>query len=129
MKKELFRLELFVRDLKKSVNFYENILGLKLAARSETAARFDLEEGSLMLSDQSILSEDHYFGSEQLKHRKGVGVELVIMVSDIEERYERVLTKQYFIYEKLKKQPWGMTDFRLLDPDGYYIRVTSTQTI
>ena len=21
-------------------------------------------------------------------------------------------------------QPWGLTDFRVLDPDGYYIRVT-----
>ena len=23
-------------------------------------------------------------------------------------------------------RPWGQTDFRLIDPDGYYIRVTST---
>jgi uncharacterized glyoxalase superfamily protein PhnB len=26
---------------------------------------------------------------------------------------------------ELRRQPWGLTDFRLLDPDGYYWRVTS----
>ncbi|WP_350223849.1 hypothetical protein [Rhizobium sp. CNPSo 3490] len=26
----------------------------------------------------------------------------------------------------LAMQPWGLPDFRLVDPDGYYVRVTST---
>lgn len=25
----------------------------------------------------------------------------------------------------LVTQPWGLTDFRLVDPDGYYVRVTN----
>jgi len=25
----------------------------------------------------------------------------------------------------LALQPWGLRDFRLVDPDGYYVRVTS----
>jgi hypothetical protein len=25
----------------------------------------------------------------------------------------------------MTEQPWGMTDFRLVDPDGCYIRVTA----
>jgi hypothetical protein len=29
-------------------------------------------------------------------------------------------------FEPLSARPWGQTDFRLIDPDGYYIRVTST---
>ena len=28
--------------------------------------------------------------------------------------------------EPLAARPGGQTDFRLIDPDGYYIRVTST---
>jgi hypothetical protein len=27
--------------------------------------------------------------------------------------------------ERLAARPWGQTDFRLVDPDGYYVRVTS----
>jgi uncharacterized glyoxalase superfamily protein PhnB len=27
--------------------------------------------------------------------------------------------------EPLAARPWGQTDFRLIDPDGYYVRVTS----
>jgi hypothetical protein len=23
------------------------------------------------------------------------------------------------------RQPWGLTDFRVADPDGYYVRFTS----
>jgi lactoylglutathione lyase len=24
----------------------------------------------------------------------------------------------------LREQPWGLHDFRVVDPDGYYLRVT-----
>ncbi|MBE2225487.1 MAG: hypothetical protein IAF02_28385 [Anaerolineae bacterium] len=26
---------------------------------------------------------------------------------------------------ELQHQPWGLTDFRMLDPDGYYWRITT----
>ena len=28
------------------------------------------------------------------------------------------------ISEELRLQPWGLHDFRLADPDGYYLRIT-----
>ena len=27
--------------------------------------------------------------------------------------------------EDLQDRPWGLTDFRILDPAGYYLRITS----
>ncbi|WP_366663858.1 hypothetical protein [Geobacillus subterraneus] len=32
---------------------------------------------------------------------------------------------QIELESELKQQEWGMTDFRLTDPDGYYLRITS----
>jgi hypothetical protein len=26
--------------------------------------------------------------------------------------------------EDLQERPWGLTDFRILDPAGYYLRIT-----
>lgn len=120
-----FRLELFVNDLEKSVHFYQNILRLPQGAKSDTSVRFDAEDFSLLLSDQSILPETHYFSSEKWKQPKGTGVELVIVVPNIHQVYQHIQNEKYPIYENIKKQPWGMTDFRLVDPDGYYVRVTS----
>jgi hypothetical protein len=28
------------------------------------------------------------------------------------------------VVDALREQPWGLHDFRLADPDGYYLRVT-----
>jgi len=27
--------------------------------------------------------------------------------------------------EDLQDRPWGLRDFRILDPDGYYLRITN----
>lgn len=39
--------------------------------------------------------------------------------------YQRVRSEGWPRSAELRRQPWGLTDFRLLDPDGYYWRVTS----
>lgn len=59
---------------------------------------------------------------------RGYGVEIVIMVSDIESYYEKV--KDFAnVVEELVKQPWGLKDFRTQDPCGYYLRFTSIHNI
>jgi lactoylglutathione lyase len=29
------------------------------------------------------------------------------------------------VEEDVQARPWGLTDFRILDPAGYYLRITS----
>jgi hypothetical protein len=33
------------------------------------------------------------------------------------------------IQEPLKEQPWGAEDFRIVDPDGYYWRITTKRNL
>ena len=49
----------------------------------------------------------------------------VLEVDDIAAMYKSVLAQNWPLSGALQTQPWGLTDFRLLDPDGYYLRITS----
>ncbi|OGM76137.1 hypothetical protein A2210_02910 [Candidatus Woesebacteria bacterium RIFOXYA1_FULL_40_18] len=59
---------------------------------------------------------------------RGYGVEIVIMVDDIESYYKKV--KGFAnVVEELTLQPWSLKDFRTADPFGYYLRFTSYHDI
>lgn len=72
--------------------------------------------------------DQEYFKQFPRNTPRGFGVEVVLMVEDIEEFYRRV---QDFanIVEPLIEQPWGLKDFRCVDPYGYYLRFTSKHDI
>jgi uncharacterized glyoxalase superfamily protein PhnB len=59
---------------------------------------------------------------------RGYGVELVIMVRDIDTVYRKA-RKFARIVDSLKRKPWGLRDFRLVDPFGFYIRFTEPHDI
>jgi lactoylglutathione lyase len=54
---------------------------------------------------------------------RGFGVEIVYMTEGIETYYQEV-KKVADVVEPLVEQPWGLLDFRFIDPFGYYFRVT-----
>lgn len=121
------RVELFVKDVAKSVQFYRDILGFE--ALPSHGNYHPVQNGHVILgiAAASELPQQHYFQPEIATHaRKGVGIELVLAVDDVEKTYTKVKEAGYPIAEALAKRPWGLTDFRLVDPDGYYLRITST---
>lgn len=64
-----------------------------------------------------------YFGGFPRSTKRGYGVEIVIVVDDLDAVYAAA---QGFarIVSPLRERPWGLRDFRLEDPFGYYLRVT-----
>lgn len=50
------------------------------------------------------------------------------MIDDIEDFYKRA-KKFATVVEELKRQPWGLKDFRIEDPFGFYIRFTEPHDI
>ncbi len=77
---------------------------------------------SHLISDTS-LAELHYFaGALGIPRRAFEGDHYDIP----EERYAAVLASAWPVTE-LVDQPWDLTDFRVQDPDGYYLRVASTR--
>jgi lactoylglutathione lyase len=62
--------------------------------------------------------------------RPPVGVEVVLEVDDVAGERDQVVAAGWRLDEELQDRPWGLTDFRLVDPVGYYLRITNRhQTI
>ncbi len=121
------RFELFTKDTKRSVDFYKNILGFK-EVRTDVEGDYHQmvkDDVKIGIGSAEKLRKGHHFRPEVITDRKGLGVEIVLEVDDIEALYKEVLSKGYPIERVLGKREWGLIDFRIVDPDGYYLRPTS----
>lgn len=120
------RIELFVHDLDRSLDFYERALGFVVDPTREppTADYIPIRHRDVRISLGPLeqLPASHYF-SPAVKTRLGVGVEIVLEVEHLAQ-YERKARAADAAVEPTQWRAWGLLDFRVVDPDGYYIRVT-----
>ena len=117
------RVEVFATDPEASGEFYRRVLGFEELSRQRT-------DGVV-----------HYLGMGRGAARIGIGTawqvvdpavrsvpagtEIVLEVDDIDAEFARVHETGWPLEGGLREQPWGLRDFRLHDPDGYYLRLTS----
>jgi uncharacterized glyoxalase superfamily protein PhnB len=120
-----FRLELFVDDLAASIDFYSRVFGFRLCEQQVDGYTPMINgEVSLSLNLRANLPDEHPIQAI-VGERLGRGIELVLEVNDIKAMYQRVRSANWPLSAELQHQPWGLTDFRVLDPDGYYWRITT----
>ena len=123
------RLELFVEDVGASIVFYTRVLAFEVA-RHEPGDYASLRMGDVVLGIGPVAKLPEgggYFGRDISAHRRGLGVEIVLEVEDVDGWRDRVAASGHPILEPLQERPWGLRDFRFSDPDGYYLRVTSRE--
>jgi lactoylglutathione lyase len=121
------RLELFVEDMGESVNFYRRVLGFEVV-REEPGDYASLRLGHIMLGIGPVAKlpeTGRHLTRSIASQRRGLGVEIVMEVDDLSAAHRRVLDSGYPVFEPPQQRPWGLWDFRIVDPDGYYLRVTS----
>ena len=121
------RLELFVEDMGESVNFYRRVLGFEVV-REEPGDYASLRSGHIMLGIGPVAKLPETGGHltrSIASQRRGLGVEIVMEVDDLSAAHRRVLDSAHPVFEPPQQRPWGLWDFRIVDPDGYYLRVTS----
>jgi lactoylglutathione lyase len=116
------RAEIFPDDLDATVGFYTSVLGFTLTAdrRGQPDAYVSLTRGSVRIGAARRAVLD---GAAE--RRPPTGVELVLEVDDVAAERDRVAAAGWPLAEDLRERPWGLTDFRILDPAGYYLRITS----
>jgi len=51
--------------------------------------------------------------------------ELVLEVDDVVSERDRVVAAGWPLEQDLQNRPCGLSDFRNIDPAGYYLRITS----
>ena len=115
------RCELFPADLDEAVAFYVGVLAFEVARDERDApdayVALHRDQVQLGLARRPDVPDRE-------RRRPPVGVELVLEVDDVHAERDRVLDAGWPLAEDLTIRPWGLTDFRLLDPVGYYWRVT-----
>ncbi|WP_194922272.1 GNAT family N-acetyltransferase [Catenulispora rubra] len=116
------RVEVFVADLDAFVDFYTRVLGFTLSDdRRATASPY----AAVALGTARIGAVRSWGDLELAVRSIPSGAELVLEVDDVETAHHRATESGWPIADGLTEQPWGLRDFRLFDPDGYYLRVTS----
>lgn len=116
-----FRCEIFPSDLDATAHFYTHVLGFAIERddRDASVAYLALVRGSVRLGAARRPESQN-----AAARRPPVGVELVLEVDDLDELRSRVARHGWPVEEDLVRQPWGLRDFRVLDPSGYYWRIT-----
>ncbi len=119
------RLELFVKSVYESMDFYTRVLGFETVDYQPNGYSV-FRKGAVVISlqDQSSLSTNHPL--KPYNRPLGLGIEIVLEVNDIEVAYKQVQQAQWHITDPLALRPWGLQDFRIFDPNGFYIRITSS---
>jgi catechol 2,3-dioxygenase-like lactoylglutathione lyase family enzyme len=118
------RIEIFVDDVERSAAFYERALGFSRDAVSPGYVSMRRGGAVLGIGAAAGLPAGHYFTRDALA-RRGAGVEIVIEVDDVDRACAAVIGAGHPILVPPGQRPWGARDFRIADPDGYYLRITS----
>jgi lactoylglutathione lyase len=121
------RIELFVDDLDTSIGFYA-ALGFAVERREHDYASLRWGDAVIGLGPIAKLPPSGPgpgFTRERLAGVRGAGTEIVLEVDDLDVALAAVHAAGHALAEEPTDRPWGLRDFRLTDPDGYYLRLTT----
>jgi lactoylglutathione lyase len=116
------RFEIFPDDLDATVDFYIRVLRFVVTKdqRSDPNPYVSLKRGSVHVG----AARRALAGDIHVARRPPAGVELVLEVDDVAGERDQVAAAGWPLAEDLQDRPWGLKDFRILDPAGYYLRIT-----
>ncbi|MFC1985646.1 VOC family protein [Chloroflexota bacterium] len=109
---------LAVRNMKETIEFYQNSLGFKMGMAFPDANNpeyADLSKDGMVL--MFIPAENIGISSEETL---GIGVNLYMQIDgDIDEYYDELKKRGVKIILGIKDEPYGIRDFTIEDVDGY----------
>ena len=127
------QIELHVPDFEIVLDFYGK-LGFKKVRRQNEQSNpryLVMERQGTIINfwpgDDGVWAQP-YFKKFPKDTPRGYGVEIVLPVDEIRTYYDQV--KQFAqVVQPLQLRHWGLHDFRIVDPFGYYFRITERHDI
>ena len=113
MIRRIWDITLTVKDLKKAINFYQNVLGLQKKYEFNDYAGFDCGGVELGLKTWGELE----------KPRKGEPV-INFLVDNVDEAHKILQNNGVKIIEGPKETLWGGRILLIADPDGNLLQLT-----
>lgn len=107
---------LLVSDIKRSIEFYRDILGLRVNKESENKIEFSRKDST---NTKLILELDNSKSNQNNKN----SVIITFSVSDLNTLYNNLTEKKVNFHKKLSDDESGKNTI-ILDPDGYLLSLT-----
>jgi len=116
------RFEIFPEDLDAAADFYQRVLGFALVRdeRGSDQPYLAVERDAVHIGAAALPGD-----RERSLRLPPNGVEIVLEVDDLAAERDRVSRAGWPVADEVALQPWGLRDFRLVDPSGYYLRITA----
>ena len=106
--------ELYVRDIGRSVAFYER-LGFRVLRREQAFAELDWEDSRLFVAEVSGLPEPACPPASNVR----------IMVADVDRYWQLAAEMHLPVIQPIADRYYGLRDFTVLGPDGMALRFAS----
>jgi predicted enzyme related to lactoylglutathione lyase len=113
-----FRPTLPVRDVERSCDFYQEIIGLEVLTLAPEYGLAILAKQGAMLALVQSSSDTPVVITPQVAY---------LYVTGVNALYAACQAKGVEIYTEITTQPYGMRDFVLKDPDGHIIGIGEQQ--
>ena len=117
---------IFVKDLKRSVHFYRDVMGIPIAREGEQDARFQVGGFNVVVHED--LSREEFekwkFNPPPEPGDRGWGSIFTLQSDDVDAESERLKGMDADFVCKPTSMPWGTRMFLLHDPDGYVLEVS-----
>jgi uncharacterized glyoxalase superfamily protein PhnB len=113
---------LYVDDIQKSLEFYNEIVGAEITQLHAEVEGGPLTLAILRIGQFSLMLHPQDEHAEEFKNNKaGVGIHLQIRVDDVDEFHQHCLDEgaMLAVSGEPVDQPWGWREFALKDPNGY----------
>lgn len=122
------KFELATTDPVRDTAFYEK-LGFHAVATT-SYGYVTLESGPVVIALSPVTNDElGHKGSFAEVRRPPIGVEIVLYTTANLDKEHARLKSLGLKPTPIRLQPWGVRDFRLTDPGGYYIRISEGHAI
>jgi hypothetical protein len=118
-------LELGTQRVAEYADYFRTVVGFELIHQEQGYAELESSVAQLLLMDPRGWPKGHPFYEKTTGSGQGIGIEIGLVVADLDKTFAAaVKQKGWPISTGIVHRPWGVRDFRVLSPDGYYLRFT-----
>lgn len=120
--------ELYVEHMEYYLRLVRDVLGFEVVRAEDGWAELCSSHGTVILNRHDDPEPGHPFEHFARVRPHGMGVEIGIVCAsrqDLSDKWARARRVPGCVVTDIVDQEWGMTDFRILTPEGYYLRVTT----
>jgi uncharacterized glyoxalase superfamily protein PhnB len=113
---------LTVKDIEASTAWYTDLVGFEIDRKIEREGKLvaiALRAGAVRM----MLNQDD--GAKGWDRPKGEGISLMITTSDVDGVADRIKQKGGVLATAPADMPWGARAFRVVDPDGFKVAIST----